>query len=146
MKRNSATVTVLLALVASIAQGWLRSYEVPPARAAWSGWTRKAEPNNWVGNTFVANFDSICAVWAFIGFVGDTSEYYSVDVYEYETGTPMAHTVGTLKKGEDHHWVEFPMVTVSGRKFIRGDKYIVKITRPGDSIHYGASRDTSHIS
>jgi hypothetical protein len=65
-------ICLAIALMAAIAFGWLRSYEVLPTQADWSGWTNKSGANNWVGNTFTANFDSICWCDVFGDHVGDT--------------------------------------------------------------------------
>jgi len=52
---------VLVVLLAGSAPTFLKSYEVAPTQAAWSAWTRRDEPANWVGQTFVCNFDSAAA-------------------------------------------------------------------------------------
>jgi hypothetical protein len=67
----------------------------------------------------------------FVGHVGDTSHYYKVDVYESQNGAHVAYNDG--KRGQDHHWLNFPLTTVSGQKFVRGKEYLLKVTRPGDS-------------
>ena len=43
-------ICLVIALMTLTAFGWLRSYEVLPTQAAWSGWT-SAAPGSWVGNT-----------------------------------------------------------------------------------------------
>jgi hypothetical protein len=68
-------IIALLLVCIGMALPYLKSMEVEPTRADWSGWTNWQAPNNWVGNTFVANFDSICWCDVFIGYVGDTSHH-----------------------------------------------------------------------
>jgi len=70
MRRASArTVPLLVALLAaSSGLAATRAYFVEPKTAA-NGWT-EADPNAYVGQTFVANVDSIAYIeW----FVGDLS-------------------------------------------------------------------------
>lgn len=52
-------ICLAVMMTALAAFGYLKSYEVSPTRASWSGWTDTMPPNNWVGQTFIANFDSI---------------------------------------------------------------------------------------
>ena len=61
-----------------LASAYLKSYEVTPTQANWSGKVRGDE-NYGVGESFIANFDSICWCDVFIGYVGDTSHHYSVE-------------------------------------------------------------------
>ena len=65
-------ICLVIALMTLTAFGWLRSYEVLPTQANWSGWTSMTPGQDWVGNTFTANFDSICEAQVFVGYVGDT--------------------------------------------------------------------------
>ena len=59
---------------------YLKSMEVLPTNYALSGWTSKAEPNNYVAETFVANFDSAAEVQSFVGGVGALGNTYNVDI------------------------------------------------------------------
>ena len=70
-------IIALLLVCIGMALPYLKSMEVVPTRADWSGWTAR---DGWVGNTLTANFDSICYCDVFIGHVGDTSHHYRVDV------------------------------------------------------------------
>jgi hypothetical protein len=71
--RNRICLAVLV--TALTAFGYLKSVEVLPTQASWSGSTDTMPPNNWVGQTFVADFDSICYCDVFIGYVGDTRSF-----------------------------------------------------------------------
>jgi len=55
-----------------LASAYLKSYEVTPTQASWSGKVDGDPLYGGVGETFVANFDSICWCDVFIGYVGDT--------------------------------------------------------------------------
>jgi hypothetical protein len=130
-------ICLAVLMTAFVALAYLRSYEVAPTQANWSGWTNVHEPNNWVGNTFIANFDSICRCDVFIGQVGDTSHHYRVDVYDVENPTvPVAWRYDVAAPIQGHIWVKFELQTASGQKFTRGKEYLVKVTRPGDSVNY----------
>ncbi len=49
-------IVCILAMAIAIAFCWLRSYEVLPTQAAWSGWVPE---EGYAGQTFTANFDSL---------------------------------------------------------------------------------------
>jgi len=126
-------ICLAIALMTVTAFGWLRSYEVLPTQANWSGWTNVHEPNNWVGNTFTANFDSICYCDVFLGDTGQSHAAVKVDIYEYPNGvTPIAYNDGVAQT-KSHVWLTLPLTTESGQKFTRGKEYLLKVTRPGDS-------------
>jgi hypothetical protein len=57
-------VVCVLTMAAAVAFGFLQSYEVTPTQASWSGW---APEDGYVGQTFVANFDSVCYCELFVG-------------------------------------------------------------------------------
>jgi hypothetical protein len=127
---------LVLAAAATVAFGYLRSYEVTPTQAAWSGLTHVAGPNNWVGNTFTCNFDSAVKVQIFLGDTGRSHAAVAIEVREYPNGAvPIAYN-GGVAQSESHDWLRLPLTTVSGRKFVRGKTYIAKVTRPNDSINY----------
>jgi hypothetical protein len=73
-------ICLAIALMALTALGWLRSYEVLPTQAAWSDKVDGNPQGGGVGESFIANFDSICEIQVFIGYVGDTSHHYNVEV------------------------------------------------------------------
>jgi len=59
-----------------------------------------------------------------------------VGIYEYPGGvTPIAYNDG-VELTESHVWFSFPMTPEPGQKFVRGKEYLVKVTRPGDSVNY----------
>jgi len=98
MRRRICLVVALMTLTAF---GWLRSYEVMPTQAAWSGWTNLHSPNDWVGNTFIANFDSITEVQVFVGYLGaNPSTPFKVDVNEYPGGNLVAYNGGVAADRE----------------------------------------------
>jgi len=117
----------------AVAFCYLKSYEVAPSQAAWSGWTNVNEPNNWVGNTFTCNFDSIVEAQFFAGDVGGGGQY-RVIVQEYPSGTPVTQSALASASGS-HTWVK-----LSGwnpvAKFTRGRTYLAKVVRPNDSINF----------
>lgn len=76
-----------LAMALATAFCFLKSYEVMPTQAAWSGWTNKSGANNWVGNTFTANFDSICWCDVFLGDTGQSHAAVKVEAERIRTGT-----------------------------------------------------------
>jgi hypothetical protein len=55
MKRR---IVCCLAMAIAVAFCYLKSFDVAPTHASLSGWTDSQAPNNWVGTTFIANFDS----------------------------------------------------------------------------------------
>jgi len=124
-------VLSVLAMAVAVAFCWLRSYEVFPTQASWSGW---APEEGYVGQQFTANFDSIAEGQVFVGHVGDTSHHYNVDVYEYPDGyVPIAHSYGVSgPTSEGHVWLHFPMTPDGAGKFTRGTQYLLKVTRPND--------------
>ncbi|MBM3315202.1 hypothetical protein FJY71_05090, partial [candidate division WOR-3 bacterium] len=133
MRNRTCAALVLVVLLAGSAPAFLKSYEVVPTQAAWSAWTRRDEPANWVGQTFVCNFDSLAEVALFTGFPGAGGNY-DLQVRDLETDDLIAHQYGAGQAG-DHRWMRFTAIVPDG-KLTRGKEYLVKFTRPGDSIHY----------
>jgi len=114
-----------------LASAYLKSYEVTPTQASWSGWAR-GDPQYGVGNTFVANFDSIAEVQVFVGYVGDTSHHYNVEVRDYATNDLIAHKYGVPgPTSEGHVWLRFAMTPDAGGKSVRGKEYLLAATRTG---------------
>jgi hypothetical protein len=109
-----------------------RSYEVTPTSPAWSGTVWGGEDYG-VAQTITANFDSVCYCELFVGFVGDTSHHYDVNIYEYPNGANWIARKLDVPVDRDHKWLRFDLETQTGQKFVRGKTYIVKYTRPGDS-------------
>jgi len=98
---------ILMAAILGLASAYLKSYEVLPTQATWSGW---APEEGYVGTTFTANFDSIAEVQVFVGHVGDTSHHYNVEVKDYATGDLIAHKYGVPgPTSEGHDWLRFAM-------------------------------------
>jgi hypothetical protein len=123
-------ICLAIAVTAMVALGWLRSYEVTPSQAGWSGW---APSNGYVGETFIANFDSLTEVSLFTGILGSGANY-RLDVYDAETNARVAYQYDVAPVG-DHTWLRFTSITPDG-KFVRGRSYIGKFTRPNDSINW----------
>jgi hypothetical protein len=128
---------LLIAVCVGVSSAYLKAYEVTPTQANWSG-TIWGDPDyGGVGNTFTANFDSAAEVQFFVGHVGDTSHHYNVDVYDWpDVNNPLAHSYNIPAPAQGHIWLKFPLTTVSGQKFVRGKEYLLKVTRPGDSVNY----------
>jgi len=126
----------LVAAIIGLASAYLRSYEVLPTQANWSGWAQ-GDQQHGVGTTFTANFDSIAEVQVFIGHVGDTSHRYNVEVRDYATNDLIAHKYGVPgPTSEGHVWLHFAMTPDGSGKFTRGKEYVLKVTRPGDSVNW----------
>jgi hypothetical protein len=116
-----------------LASAYLKSYEVTPTQASWSGWAR-GDPQYGVGNTFVANFDSITEVQFFVGYVGDTSHHYNIEVRDYASNTLVAYRYYiAAPTASGHVWLKFDMQTQTGQKFVRGREYVLRVTRPGEN-------------
>jgi len=124
---------LLIAVLAGVALAFLKAYEVTPTKASWSGMARGDE-NYGVSQTFTANFDSVCEVQVFVGYLGASpSNPFKVDIYEQPSGDRVAYKYG-VTADRDHSWAKFPMTTVSGQKFLRGKEYLLKVTRPRDVL------------
>ena len=130
MKRTIALLLVCIGM----ALPYLKSMEVMPTQADWSGWTAR---DGWVGTTFTANFDSIAEVQVFIGHVGDTSHRYNVEVRDYATNERVAyrHDVGA-RSSQGHEWLRFSMTPDGAGKFTRGKEYLLKLTGPGKAMNW----------
>jgi len=118
--------------MALTALGYLKSVEVLPTQANWSG-TVSGDPQYGVGQTFVANFDSITEVSLFSGSPG-VGQNYELRVRDAETDELIAHQYNVAPAG-DHKWLRFLSIIPDG-KFVRGREYLVKFTRPNDSINW----------
>jgi hypothetical protein len=125
---------LLLFAFVSTAFPWLKSYDVPPTLAAYSGKVRGDEDYG-VGQTITANFDSAVEVQLFVGDTGASHAAVAVEIREYATNTRVAYNTG-VPQTKSHYWLKLPLTPDQGQKFVRGKTYIVKYTRPGDSIHY----------
>jgi len=101
--------------------------------------------NYGVGNTFVANFDSITEVQVFAGYVGDTSHRYRVEVRDNATNDLVAYRYDVpAPTSSGHVWLKFPMIPYAGGKFTRGKEYLLEVTRPGENagLDFGHSQST----
>ncbi len=126
----------LLFAFVSTAFPWLKSYEVQPGSPAWSGTVDGDPQYGGVGQTFTANFDSICYCELFVGHRGASPQnQFNVEVWE-ANGPRVAKKLGVTPPDRDHKWLRFDLETEPGQKFIRGKTYLAKFTRPGDSINY----------
>jgi hypothetical protein len=70
-------IVCILAMAIAVAFCYLKSFDVAPTHASLSGWTDTLE-NNWVAETFVADFDSAAEVNFFVGDVGTGNFPYFV--------------------------------------------------------------------
>jgi hypothetical protein len=61
-------VLFVLTTAVAVAFCYLKSFDVAPTLASLSGWTDSQAPNNWVGTTFIADFDSAAEVGAGLDF------------------------------------------------------------------------------
>jgi|WetSurMetagenome_2_1015567.scaffolds.fasta_scaffold663087_1 hypothetical protein len=113
MRRRICLVVLVTALTAF---GYLRSYEVTPTQASWSGWVPE---EGYVGQTFTANFDSICYCDVFLGDTGHSHAAVKVEVRTYPDGDLIAQNNGVAQT-RSHVWLNFPLTTEPGQKFIRG--------------------------
>ncbi|MFO7638824.1 MAG: hypothetical protein R6X14_05955, partial [bacterium] len=129
----------MLVLLTGIAPGQMKPYEVAPTHANRSGWTPR---DGWVGQTLTCSWDSLVEVHVFVGHRGsDPTVPFKVDMYEYPDGTePVAKNVGQ-EATRDHDWLKFPLTMEPGREFVRGKQYLVRVTRPADSINYYWAED-----
>jgi hypothetical protein len=128
---------LLLLLFATAAFAFLRSVDIGPVKASWSGKVWGDPQYGGIAQTFTANFDSVAYCELFIGDVGDTGHHYNADIYEYPDGidpVASAHNVAAPARG--HVWLKFELQTPTGQKFARGKHYLVSFTRPDDSIQF----------
>lgn len=124
---------LLLFMFVSTAFPWLKSYDAPPTLAAYSGKVDGDPQYGGVGQTMTCCWDSVKEIHLFTGSPGAGGDY-NVEVRDYETNELVAHQYNATPAG-DHRWLEFDSLQADG-KFVRGREYLVKFTRPGDSIHY----------
>jgi hypothetical protein len=118
---------LLIAVCFGVSLAYLKAYEVTPTQANWSGKVDGDPLHGGVGNTFTANFDSAVEVQVFVGDTGQSHAAVKVDIYEYPNGvTPVAYNDGVAQT-KSHVWLNFPLTTVSGQKFVRGDTYMGEI-------------------
>ncbi|MCX6026934.1 MAG: hypothetical protein NTY23_11865 [Chloroflexi bacterium] len=119
-------------LTALSAFGYLQSVEVLPTQAAWSGWI---PDGGYVGQTFTANFDSVCYCEVFLGDTGSSHALVKVVVFDIESDlAPIAY--GIAAQTRSHAWLRFPLTTVQGGGFVRGKEYLLKVYRPGDFLQW----------
>ncbi|MEO0079770.1 MAG: hypothetical protein ABIK44_03735, partial [candidate division WOR-3 bacterium] len=125
---------LLIAFVSAVFP-WLKSYEVQPVKAAWSGKVSGDEDYG-VGQVITCNFDSICYCELFVGYLGQNSQNkFRAEVWEVN-GPLVARKYDVNPPDHDHKWLRFNLEPVPGQKFMRGKQYLVKFTRPGDSIQF----------
>lgn len=125
-------ICLVIALMTLTAFGWLRSYEVLPTQAAWSGKADGNPQGGGVGETFTANFDSICYCDVFLGDTGHSHAAVEVDVLTHPDGHLVARNYGVAQT-RSHVWLTLPLTTEPGQKFTRGKQYLLKVARSSDS-------------
>jgi sugar lactone lactonase YvrE len=124
---------LLMAVCVGVSLAYLKAYEVTPTQATWSGKVDGDPEYGGVGNTFTANFDSLAEVQFFAGDVGGGGQYRAT-VTEWPGGTLITQSALASARSS-HTWVKFDTWTIYG-KFVRGKEYLLKVTRPGDSVNY----------
>jgi hypothetical protein len=126
-------IVCILAMAIAVAFCYLKSYDISPTHYSLSGWTSVNPPNNYVAETFIANFDSATEVQFFVGDVGALAHYLNVEIRDYATNDLVANGNPVYPPAKGHVWLSFSMTPYAGRKFVRGREYIVKVTRPGEN-------------
>jgi hypothetical protein len=97
-------IVCILAMAIAIAFCYLKSYDISPTHYSLSGWvTDTMPPDNCVGETFIANFDSATEVQFFVGDVGALGHVYNVDIYDYPDGyIPIAYSYNVAAPAKGH--------------------------------------------
>ena len=127
-------IVCILATAVAIAFCYLKSYDISPTHYSLSGWvTDTMPPDNWVGETFIANFDSAAEVQFFVGDIGELGLTYNVNIYEHPDGIDWVARKHNVAAPKGHAWLKFELETPAGVKFLRGKGYIAKVTRPGEN-------------
>jgi len=125
---------ILMAAFLGLASAYLKSYEVTPTQASWSGWARGGSQYG-VGEQFTANFDSITEASMFCGVRGDTSHHYNIEVRDNATNDLVAHRYGVpAPSSQGHVWLHFAMTPDGAGKFTRGKQYLLTVTRPNADL------------
>ena len=144
MQRTVLGVLLLLA----VSLGLVQVVKVEPVKAAWSGWTRYLEPNNFVSQGVTCNFDELDSaagayVELFAGAKGGGGAYH-LSVLTNPGGSQIAYTADA-NGNVDHKWVRFHLQVTRPESIIKGKKLTFKFTRSGgDSIQfYYDSTDTA---
>jgi hypothetical protein len=120
-------VALAVAIAVSLGVAATRAYFVEP-KTPTSGWT-EANPNAFVGQSFVANVDSIYYLeW----FCGEPSKpgYYVFDVLDAATNQVVAHGRDTVP-GRGWQWVRCDNFSYGARKFTKGKEYVLKVSHSG---------------
>jgi hypothetical protein len=130
LKLQAAALSLACALV-SLTQAATRAYFVEP-KTATSAWCPHGGN---VGQSFVANVDSIYYLeW----FVGELSQpgHYEFDVLDEATSEVIAHGE-TLVPGRGWQWVRCDHFTRGTLQFTKGKEYVLKVSHSdGDSVCY----------
>jgi hypothetical protein len=136
---------IVVVMLAGTAFGFLKSYEIMPVKASWSGKVSGDPQYGGIAQTITANFDSVAYCQLFVGDVGDTSHHFSVEIYEYPDGVEPVASRYDVGARYGHSWLEFALQTPAGQKFTRGKQYLVRFTRPEDSIQYYYSEAVGNL-
>jgi hypothetical protein len=112
----------------SLTQAATRAYFVEP-KTATSGWTPEDE---YVGQSFIANVDSIYYLEWFVAERND-SGFYVFDVLDQATSQLIAHGQKAVP-GHGWQWVRCDTFTQGVLQFTKGKDYILKVSHSeGDS-------------
>ncbi len=122
---SRATVFVLVGMLAASAGAATRAYFVEP-KTATSGWTPEDE---YVGQSFVANVDSIYYLEWFVAEPSD-SGFYVFDVLDQATSQTVAHG-RTAVPGLGWQWVRCDNFTYGSLQLTKGKDYAVEVSHSG---------------
>jgi hypothetical protein len=126
-------IVATLAVAAGIGTAATRAYFVG-LKTSENGWTR-ANTDTYVGQSFVANIDSISYIeW----FVGNPSApgFYIFDVLDQGTSQVVAHGRDTVP-ARGWQWLRCDDFTHGSLKFTKGREYILKVSHSaGYSVNF----------
>jgi hypothetical protein len=133
-RARAAVVVVMLTIVSSIGLAFTRAYFVEP-RELHEGWTAHG-PTAYVGQTFIANVDSISYIeW----FVGEPSRagHYRFEVRDAATSELVARG-DTLVPDHGWRWVRCDHFPYGSLKFTKGREYILRVRQfeNDDSVNF----------
>jgi hypothetical protein len=132
---------VAIAIIVSLGIAATRAYFVEPKTSA-NGWT-EADPNAFVGQSFVANVDSIYYLEWFVAEPSD-SGFYVFDVLDQATSQLIAHGQKAVPE-HGWQWVRCDNWTQGNLQFTKGKEYIVKVSHSaGDSVNYVVRTDNPY--
>jgi hypothetical protein len=134
-------VALAVAIAVSLGMAATRAYFVEP-KTPTSGWT-EADPNAFVGQSFVANVDSIYYLEWFVGEPSSPGNYV-FDVLDKATSQVVAHGQDTVP-GRGWQWLRCDNFTYGSLCFTKGREYVVKVSHSaGDSVNYVIRTDNPY--